>query len=420
MLGHSGDGTTKGVENCNTCTAPDSAGPAKCSTCEDGYYLNDQGACQKCNEACITCSGEGATKCTLCAGGKYLKDSQCVAKGSCGVDKYEDDDSMTCAACSTAITGCTGCELDDTTGKPKCTTCDSEKIPRTALDGTSTCVTKDYTECQGDNNELFMKEDQSACLLCGDATTGTEANDKGKAGCKTCTKSANGAPPTCTACKEGFIFEESSKSCSTCGTNCATCSEATTESKCLTCKEGFFLAGSGEGKCISCETGSDSGYAGVPGCTACTTPASPGPASCSTCKIGYALQGATCVKTCEDETACGGTAGSCDAIVINASGEMTYYCSLCGDSTKIPIDGKCVDSSSANGNQCSNGAFQSCAANYFLYMGRGCYSTASAPGNLMCTVAAGGICTTVANSRYFAVPGQQTMTRTCRNPLSVL
>ncbi|EET02400.1 VSP [Giardia duodenalis ATCC 50581] len=114
-------------------------------------------------------------------------------------------------------------------------------------------------------------------------------------------------------------------------------------------------------------------------------------------------------------------AGACDAIVIGASGEMTYYCSLCGDSTKIPIDGKCVPSSSANGNTCENGVCKSCTANYFLYMG-GCYKVDTTPGNLMCSKATtAGVCDTLnANSRYFAVPGQQTMTRTCRSPLSVL
>ena len=50
----------------------------------------------------------------------------------------------------------------------------------------------------------------------------------------------------------------------------------------------------------------------------------------------------------------------------------------------------------------------------------GCYSTTSAPGNLMCTAAAGGICTTVANSRYFLVPGAAKTDQSvleCGNPL---
>ncbi|ESU42083.1 Variant-specific surface protein, partial [Giardia duodenalis] len=410
----------KGVANCQMCTAPSATGAATCSACQDGYYKDTNGTCAQCNtNSCLTCE-TSATQCTSCPKGKYLKDGNtCVEEGECTTNQYYlDKVNRKCLACST-IAGCTQCTLDQVTGKPKCTTCGSEKIPRTALDGTSTCVTKGYTECQGDNNELFMKEDTTACLLCGDATTGTEANDKGKAGCKTCTKSANGAPPTCTACKEGFIFEESSKGCSACGANCATCSEATTESKCLTCKEGFFLAGSGEGRCISCETGSDSGYAGVLGCTACTTPASPGPASCSTCKIGYALQGATCVKACEDDSACGGTAGACGAIVVGDDGNMKYYCSLCGKAGEVPINGLCT--SNTNGNQCSNGACQSCAANYFLYMG-GCYNTQTTPGSLMCSKATtAGVCETPnANSRYFAVPGaaaNQQSVLACGNPL---
>ena len=235
---------------------------AACSACQKGYYLDNNGACAQCNtNSCLTCE-TSATQCTSCPEGKYLKDTGCV-DNTCGGDNtyYPDPVSGKCLACST-IADCTQCIFDQATGKPKCTTCDSNKIPRTALDGTSTCVTKGYAGCQGDNKELFMKEDQSACLLCGDDSG--SGSDKGILNCKTRTKSANGAPPTCTACKEGFIFKSSDSTCSACGTNCATCSEATTENKCLTCKEGFFLTGSGEGKCISCETGSDSGYAGVP------------------------------------------------------------------------------------------------------------------------------------------------------------
>ncbi|ESU43910.1 Variant-specific surface protein, partial [Giardia duodenalis] len=391
---------------------------ATCSACQDGYYKDGQ-ACTKCANTCATCE-TSATQCTSCPEGKYLKANQCVADNECTENTYPDPVSGNCLACST-IADCTQCTLDQATGKPKCTTCDSNKIPRTTLDGTSACVEKSYAGCQGEDKTLFMKTDET-CILCS-SNTGGSGNDNGITGCRKCVK-ASATPPTCSECLEGYISKEVNGSpgtvtCSACGANCATCSEATTESKCLTCKEGFFLAGSGEGRCISCETGSDSGYAGVPGCTACTTPASPGPASCSTCKIGYALQGATCVKTCEDPTACGGTAGACGAIVVGGDGNMKYYCSLCGKAGEVPINGLCT--SNTNGNQCSNGACQSCAANYFLYMG-GCYNTQTTPGSLMCSKATtAGVCETPnANSRYFAVPGAKVTDQSvlaCGNPL---
>ena len=198
-----------------------------------------------------------------------------------------------------------------------------------AADGTTTCVEKTDDGCKASDSGLFMKDDTTACILCNDTTTEQEEKNQGIVGCEKCSRTGP-TPPTCSECLEGYKSSGSgSVTCEKCGANCATCSEATIENKCSACKEGFFLARSGEGRSISCETGSDSGYARVPGCTACTTPASPDPASCSTCKIGYALRGATCVKTCEDPTACGGTAGSCGAIVVDGDGSMKYHGSQC-------------------------------------------------------------------------------------------
>ncbi|ESU40238.1 TRNA s2C32 biosynthesis protein TtcA, partial [Giardia duodenalis] len=105
--------------------------------------------------------------------------------------------------------------------------------------------------------------------------------------------------------------------------------------------------------------------------------------------------------------------------VVDGDGNMKYYCSYCGEPTKFPIDGICKGDKA--GNICNNGVCTQCAANYFLYMG-GCYSTASVPGNLMCTATTNGICTTAANSRYFAVPGAKATDQSvlaCGNPLGV-
>ena len=78
-------------------------------------------------------------------------------------------------------------------------------------------------------------------------------------------------------------------------------------------------------KCVPC----DDADSGIDGCAECTFSTS---LTCSSCKPNYRQEGSdsiTCTKFCEDPTACGGTAGACGAIVIGASGEMTYYCSQC-------------------------------------------------------------------------------------------
>ncbi|ESU41099.1 Variant-specific surface protein [Giardia duodenalis] len=186
--------------------------------------------------------------------------------------------------------------------------------------------------------------------------------------------------------------------------------------KCSTCMAGFFLKGSAPSECIAC---GDTTQGGIEGCAECS--GTTGSLKCTKCKPNRKPKGEsgnyTCEeKICEDETACGGTAGACDAIVIGASGEMTYYCSQCVGAGYGPINGKC--SNSLDSNTCENGVCTSCTAGYFLYMG-GCYSTANTPGSLMCTAAAGGICT-ITTSQYFKVPGaaaNQQSVLACGNPL---
>ncbi|ESU42666.1 Variant-specific surface protein [Giardia duodenalis] len=375
---------------------------------------NADKTCKPCN-GCATCTA--ANTCTSCPEGKYLKDTGCVDKEGCTNDHYPDPVSGKCIPCGAqegGIEGCATCEYDSTKGKPKCLTCTdaSTKTPRTSLDGTSTCVAKTLDGCQGTDKELFMKEDTTVCLLCGDATGSN--NDKGILNCKTCTKTQDGAKPVCDTCKEGYYLD-SDGSCKVCtGANCATCSKDD-PTKCLTCKSGYFLqGGTSSGTCTPC----DDADSGIPGCATCTFSTS---LTCSSCKPNYKASGTkpnsvTCTRTCEDETACGGTAGACEAIVIGASGEMTYYCSLCGDSNQFPIDGICTDQQQQN--TCAKGVCTSCTTGYFLYMG-GCYSTTSIPGNLMCKTAEGGICTTP-TGQYFKIPGataSQQSVLACGNPL---
>ena len=209
-----------------------------------------------------------------------------------------------------------------------------------------------------------MKQDQT-CALCSDNSV-TDAGSKGIANCKTCTKAASGSTPTCSACLDGYYII--SGSCTKCADNCATCTSAAIND-CTACLPGYFLKTDGSAKeCVPCDN-VDKG--GREGCSICSNT---GAFKCTACKPNYRKQqngdasdDYMCTRTCEDETACGGTAGACGAIVVGGDGDMKYYCSHCGDSTKFPINGLCT--SNTNGNQCSNGACQSCAANYFLYMG---------------------------------------------------
>ncbi|KWX11113.1 hypothetical protein QR46_4933 [Giardia duodenalis assemblage B] len=382
----------KGVVGCNTCTAPQQTGAATCNTCQAGYVkATSTNECKPCGTGCSACSASNQQECTACLEGKYLKsDSHTCVDGTgdtCGQGKYADPTTNECKSCATDIPECTACTYSDTLQKPVCSACGGSKpLLKTAIDGTTTCV--DDTGCAVGNTHIV---DNAKCLRCGDDANG------GLAGCNTCSSKT-----TCTTCQDGYVKNNGGSACESCGSNCATCTKTNDMSTCTGCLPGFFLKTDGSNKeCVPCDN-VDKG--GIEGCATCTFS---GSLTCNSCKPNYRQSGSnpvTCTRTCEDETACGGTAGACDAIVIGANGEMKYYCSYCGESTKFPIDGICKGDSDKAGNTCAGGACQSCAANYFLYMG-GCYNTQATPGNLMCKTAPNGFCTAAANSRYFAVPG---------------
>ena len=108
------------------------------------------------------------------------------------------------------------------------------------------------------------------------------------------------------------------------------CSEAGNANKCESCYPGYFLVTEGASKkCIPC---SDTAKGGIDGCAECDNQS--GTLKCTKCSPNRRSKGEsgnyTCEeKTCEDETACGGTAGACGAIVVGGDGSMTYYCSQC-------------------------------------------------------------------------------------------
>ena len=415
----------KGVAGCGTCShMGSSAGSATCSACQAGAFL-EGGQCTVCGVDCLVCAS--ATECGTCTAGKYLKaDKTCVDAAECLSGTYADPANGQCKACSTIDANCGTCEYNDTAGKGRCLTCTakSDKIPRTAVDGTSTCVTKGYNGCKGADGAAFITDDKSACLLCSDTSVDeTKPNDRGVAGRKTCEKSS-AAPPSCSACLPGYFFETGTKTCTLCKGNCEVCGSGGEISTCTKCLLGFFLKSDGGKACIPCDSTTEGGSADCQECT------NAGTFKCTKCKSNYRKQpngdandDYTCTRTCEDGSACGGTAGACKAAVLDDKGAFRYYCSLCGQSNYVPIDGKCVDkNSNANGNTCAKGVCTSCTTGYFLYMG-GCYSTTSAPGSLMCSRASTtpGVCETPnANSRYFAVPGAKATDQSvlaCGNPL---
>ena len=92
---------------------------------------------------------------------------------------------------------------------------------------------------------------------------------------------------------------------------------------------GFFLVTEDANKkCVPC---SDTAKGGIEGCAECS--GTTGSLKCTKCKVNYNPSGEetnlTCTKACEDDSACGGTAGACEAIVVDGDGSVKHYCSQC-------------------------------------------------------------------------------------------
>ncbi|EFO61175.1 VSP [Giardia lamblia P15] len=409
-----GDGKAKGVENCAECTKPaDSPGVATCDICRIGY-VNKSNVCVQCGDGCYECLDNNQQTCTACFDGKYLSTDKCVDANRCGDGNYADPKTNECKACITAE--CATCIYNTIIDREQCIVCNNDptKMVKIEANGETTCV--DKATCATDNTpgSHFLSTNSQKCILCSD---NSDADNQGIDGCSTCKKKTPTDAFVCTECLAGYIKKGSdSVTCEPCGANCATCTQIG-DDQCTACKPGYFLkSGRSPSECIPCD-----GEGGTEGCGICSNDSNT--FKCTDCKPNYHKRAGggsavTCEKFCEDSTACGGTAGTCGAIVVQNTGDFLHYCSLCGDPNTFPIDGKCVDN--AQGNTCANGVCTQCAAGYFLYMG-GCYSVTSAPGNLMCKTAEGGKCTAPnENNKYFLVPGaasNQQSVMACENPL---
>ncbi|EFO60770.1 VSP [Giardia lamblia P15] len=408
--------SSPGTANCETCTGPtDSAGKATCKTCRDGYFL-ESNECKQCGAGCSECTS--STACTLCMPGKYLKGDKSCSE-VCDAKQYADPNTRECTACSES---CKVCAYDDTLQQPVCSECEGAKpLLKKKIDGTAECVDADGCATLNTVGTHFLSQTSNACIPCND-TQGSSPN-QGKIGCSECKKTDLAQPPICSACLSGYFTNDSGVTCTACAQNCATCTSNDINT-CTKCLPGYFFKTDSPEKCVAC---GDTSKNGVDGCAECT---SEGAVKCTKCKPNYRQSGepaagVTCTRVCEDEAACGGTAGACDAVVIDEQGSVKHYCSYCGDDDKFPIDGICVGSSGKQGNTaCTSHTCPSCAgANYFLYMG-GCYSTQSAPGQHMCSNAAAGICSAAnVNNRFFAIPNAQAAQQSvlaCGNPVGTI
>mgnify|MGYP001384196859 CR=1 FL=1 len=220
------------------------------------YPSQSYSACGVCDCACATCFGPKNTQCDTCASGYYLQPAGSAIKclETCPNGYYQNTGTYTCTPCATGCATCTG------GSNTQCQSCISRYYwhePTTC----SPCATECET-CSGGNNDQC-----SACY------SGYFLQPVGSAA--NCLET----------CPNGYYQNTAANICSSCSTECTTCTGASS-TECLSCSGGYYLVPSST-TCLSCTTG----------CVSCTSSA-----TCDLCDTGYyILPGSTaCVTACPD------------------------------------------------------------------------------------------------------------------------
>jgi hypothetical protein len=248
------------VTGCAVCTVSDNK--LTCSTCLNGYYLNE-GACTLCSSA-----NPNYQQCTYNTSSKTVTVTQCTTV----VPSY---------------LSATNYLLVTSGGKTSCVANTNNCL--TAANSSGDCKT-----CYNYNGAGYVLVG-TKCMPC-------------PAACTSC--SASSTAVTCSACMAGYYVSSDKTSCEACGTGCKACTSATA---CTTCNSGYYMD---KGTCTACtpnycsactatanscssclpqfylHTASDKTQTCLlcpPGCATCTNGE-----SCNTCLTGYYKKGNGC------------------------------------------------------------------------------------------------------------------------------
>ncbi|ELP87473.1 protein serine/threonine kinase, putative [Entamoeba invadens IP1] len=399
--------------NCKTCSHDFSR---KCTTCEMGYYPNDNFKCQKCDSSCEnkcntetgyckscsnnfvmynppsqrcescssfdfhckTCMSDSSRKCSECNSNYYPKttgDYKCqtcspTCGGKCdGVSGqctgcsmnyvFSNTDKMTCDTCSSFDSNCVTCA---TNYSRMCTKCTTAKYPdetsHTCIDCSTTCNNKCNTSngmCEGcQYNFVFTEPKSNVCVSCISFDTN----------CFTCSPDFS---RKCIQCNIGF-YPNASGICVNCNTikNCKSC--VPTEQQCLECNDPFILS---NGKCSLCEDGyfKDSQTTCQkclnlkPNCKKCST-VRVGIAHCDVCFPPFSPQNGDCVSCKEEEYYDG---NNCTLNDKNCMSQLTTtQCLLC-DNLHFLSDFKCISL-----DECNNPTKTSCDCSDVISINSNC------------------------------------------------
>ncbi|ELP92504.1 furin repeat-containing protein, putative [Entamoeba invadens IP1] len=303
-------------------------GLTQCSQCVDGYYLDTDGTCKKCNfgVGCATCN---KTECTKCTDGNGIltppSDNAAAYCTSCKTGYAYKSDDGSCVRCTSA---CDGCTYDLTLQETHCTACKNDRNPP-------------YCIC---DNGVYLDPDTNKCKECNNNDYCGVECDYGSdiyVHCLKCKDPLRNPLTNCTSCIASNQYLDSTGSCVNCIDTCDICLNAT---YCTTCKASTFRTGFLCEKCLNgyyLDTDSNLCKACDPTCSSCTSEnectacvsANRKPVSgnkCDGCEDGY-YWSATDKKCYECSNNC----------LICSDSSVCLQCTSNNNFNEVPVDGKC-------------------------------------------------------------------------------
>ena len=379
--------------NCIECEYLKDKNEFMCKKCNDYYYPNEDGICEKCKaEKCKKCSNKDfCIECDKgytaypdgicysnienCEIGVYSTEKNSPICTKCNMDYYVDTEGL-CKKCETEqfLVSCHECHEDN--GK---IICDKGSVNTgcTYFSKLSSCDRCSYindelrcTECKEYSNYKYFINKNGECKMCdNDAERGycTVCSDEPGAPCDSCYDGSALIEDKCINCEQlfdkcskcqenqclkcysgyGILYEEVCTDCQTLfGDRCTNCGLNPYDGKpyCSECQYNYFLGS--DGKCLHCKEDGN-----LTNCIQCQD-FGKNRFICTRCESGYLLSNGKCVKSCGIYQVLGddGECKSCSSEEIGLSNcelcekseNGTIECKECWFNYNL-VNGKCVN-----------------------------------------------------------------------------
>ncbi|KAL4494498.1 hypothetical protein ABPG72_019908, partial [Tetrahymena utriculariae] len=231
---------SKCSENCQTCSGKEQnecktckigkffvEDTQECQTCDQsqGFYLNNNNRCFKCDHSCKTCNGGEKNNCTKCADKLSFLDGLCK---KCDIENkyYIEESTNKCLQCHDTCQTCKG------SGVNQCLIC-KEKLTFDENNNCNTCPPEGYYV------------DNFRCIKCHNSCK--QCNSQLATGCTECQPYLFYWPISklCKSCdiQDGYFVKNVStgtfnQTCQQCHQDCKTCNDEK-QSSCINCKETY-------------------------------------------------------------------------------------------------------------------------------------------------------------------------------------